>query len=275
MQKITAQKIISKYDNIFLDAFGVLLNSSGLIEFAKDFINELNTINKNYFVLSNGSKFTPEKSAESYRKRGLNIANERVITSGGLLKDWFEKNPKYKTSKILGPKSSEELVTWAGGTITSGSNFDTLIICNQDGFSFPDKIDEVISEIHQKILNRKNIKLLLPNPDLLFPTKDGFGITSGTIAKMIENALNLLFAKDAPKFEMLGKPYSPIFDKALDLSTGSSCMIGDQLETDMYGANSAQIDSILVETGICNRHMADNIEKYKLPKYFLKNLSLK
>ena len=31
MQKITAQKIISKYDNIFLDAFGVLLNSSGLI----------------------------------------------------------------------------------------------------------------------------------------------------------------------------------------------------------------------------------------------------
>jgi HAD superfamily hydrolase (TIGR01450 family) len=274
MTEITALEVIDKYENIFLDAFGVLANAEGAIEFAPEFIDTLNAKNKNYYVVSNGSKFLPEKSAESYRKRGLSIPDERVITSGSLLFDWYKENPEFKTTKLLGPSESADLLNRAGAKITDTEDFSTLVICNQDGFKFPEDVDSAISQITKKIKAGEAVKLVLPNPDLIYPSKAGFGITSGSIAIMIEKALEICLPEAAPKFEMLGKPYAPIFNKALSLSNGSSCMIGDQYETDIYGANQVGIDSILVETGICTEKMKDAFPAEKHPKFILKNLEL-
>lgn len=274
MRHITASEIIENYDNILLDAFGVLVNPEGAISFAPEFIDELNKRNKNYYVVSNGSKFLSSKSAESYRKRGLDIEDKNVITSGSLLKNWFERNQENKAVKLLGPKESVELLDWAGATLVKDDSYNTLVICNQDGFKFPEDIDQSISEVANKVKSGENIRLILPNPDLIYPSSSGYGITSGSIAIMIEKSLEIILGDKAPKFEKLGKPYSPIFKEAIENLSGKTCMIGDQFETDVLGANNIGIDSILVETGICNEDGAKNLDANKVPTFILKNLKL-
>ena len=93
----------------------------------------------------------------------------------------------------------------------------------------------------------------MPNPDLIYPDgDDGYGVASASIALILEAALELRFP-DRPdlRFVRLGKPHSAIFAEALRRSgTRDMVMIGDQLETDIRGANDYGIDSVLMDTGI-------------------------
>jgi ribonucleotide monophosphatase NagD (HAD superfamily) len=74
----------------------------------------------------------------------------------------------------------------------------------------------------------------------------------------------------------LGKPYSPIFEEAIRRAgTSNAVMIGDQLETDILGANTAGIDSAVVSTGINRRKSPGDFEELAeelTPRYILASL---
>jgi ribonucleotide monophosphatase NagD (HAD superfamily) len=120
-----------------------------------------------------------------------------------------------------------------------------------------------------------NVHLVLPNPDLIYPKTDqGFGIASGSIALILEAALQRRYP-DRPelKFTPLGKPHAAIFNEALKRSgTMEMVMIGDQLETDIRGAVEFGLDSVLVNTGIANV-TPDDVNTSLQPTYFLDRLN--
>ena len=60
MEYITIKSILEKYDIILLDAFGVLVDDEGALPHAREFITHLNQLEREYFILTNGSKFLPE-----------------------------------------------------------------------------------------------------------------------------------------------------------------------------------------------------------------------
>jgi ribonucleotide monophosphatase NagD (HAD superfamily) len=98
-------------------------------------------------------------------------------------------------------------------------------------------------------------RLLLPNPDLLFPRGvDAFGVTAGAIAEMIEAVLRQRDPRRTHRFDRLGKPNPLLFESALARFPGIDrrkvVMIGDQLETDIAGADRAGLDSVFVSTGV-------------------------
>ena len=67
----------------------------------------------------------------------------------------------------------------------------------------------------------------------------------------------------------LGKPNPLFVNKAinyLNLDKSEVLLIGDQLETDILGANKAQIPSVLVTTGI------KNINKKIKPTFIINSL---
>ncbi len=74
----------------------------------------------------------------------------------------------------------------------------------------------------------------------------------------------------------LGKPYSPIFAAAVQRAgTENVIMIGDQLETDILGANNESIDSAVVTTGINRRSSPEQFEDVAdelSPRYILASL---
>jgi ribonucleotide monophosphatase NagD (HAD superfamily) len=116
---------------------------------------------------------------------------------------------------------------------------------------------------------------VLPNPDLIYPKADqGFGIASGSIALILEAALQRRYpSRPELRFTRLGKPHAAIFKKAHARSgTRDMVMIGDQLETDIRGAVEFGLDAVLVNTGVAKLDLND-VDASLQPTYYLDSLS--
>lgn len=274
--EITTDKLIVQYEVVLFDAYGVLMHSSGALPGAVDLIDKLNTIKKPYFILTNDASSLPSTSAKRFRRFGLKIEEDRIITSGCLLKDYFDVHQLMGANcVVLGPSDSRRYLEIAGGNIvTADDPFDVLVIGDEDGIQFLEEIDKVLTYLFNAFDRGKKIHLVLPNPDLIYTKAGGgFGITAGSIAGIFEGALKLRYPhEDRLCFDRLGKPHPAIFHEALRRSlTMNMVMIGDQLETDIRGANDFGIDSVLVGTGV-NSTIADSIAEDVRPGYYLNDL---
>lgn len=258
--KTTIKKLIECYEVILFDSFGVLASSHAVLPGAVELIAELNRTGKTYFVLTNDASALPQSRSRNYARLNLDIAPERIITSGSLLRGYFaEEGLQGLRCVTLGPADSMRYVEDAGGEVVPvGAAFDAVLIGDQSGFPFLETMDRVMSELFTKLDRGDSVRLILPNPDLIYPDGDGFGFASGSLALLIETALTLRYpGRDDLRFVRLGKPHGAIFAEALRRSgTRNMVMIGDQLETDIKGANDFRLDSVLVSTGIAVNDLA-------------------
>ncbi len=273
----TIGELVARYSVILFDSFGVLADSHGSYPGAVELIGELNRARKPYYVLTNDASALPETRSGRYRRMGLDIAPDAIITSGSLLVDYFrEQRMVGARCVVLGPDDSRRYVTDAGGLIAGPSEqFDAIVIGNQSGFPFVDTIDEVMSALFRRIDAGDNVRLVLPNPDLIYPTaQGGFGIASASVALLFEAALELRYpGRPELRFERLGKPHPAMFEEARRRAgTSDMVMIGDQPETDIRGANAFGIHSALVDTGIAGPADAPLPPELR-PTYHLRGLT--
>lgn len=269
------QELIERYAVILFDSFGVLASSNIVLPGAVELIAELNRTGKTYFVLTNDASALPESRSQKYAKLNLTIRPDQIITSGGLLSRYFaQENLQGLRCVVLGPEDSVRYVEEAGGEVVPvGESFDAVVIGDQSGFPFLETMDQVMSDLFRMIDQGENVRLILPNPDLIYPDGDGFGFASASIALLFESALKLRYPeRDDLTFIRLGKPHKAIFAEALRRSgTRDMVMIGDQLETDIKGANDFGLDSALVGTGIAI-HDLSSVPESMRPTYTMRSL---
>ena len=273
----TIRELVARYSVILFDSFGVLADSHGSYPGAVELIADLNRAGKPYYVLTNDAGSLPETRSGRYRRMGLDIAPGSIITSGLLLVDYFRREGLVGARcVVLGPDDSRTYVRTAGGLIAEPSEpFDAIVIGNQSGFPFVDTIDEVLSELMKRIDAGESVRLVLPNPDLIYPTAEGgFGIASASVALLFEAALALRYpGRPELRFERLGKPHPAMFEEARRRAvTSDMVMIGDQPETDIRGANTFGIHSALVDTGIAATAAATLPPELR-PTYHLRGLT--
>lgn len=278
INKINIEKLMARYSVLLLDAYGVLVHTSGALPGAAQLIDTLNRNKKPYYILTNDASKLPATSTKLFQSFGLAIAPDRIITSGSLLVDYFSGNQlKDAPCAVLGPEDSTRYVELAGGRVVAPRDpFEVLVIGDESGYPFLETVDTVLSGLFKKFDDGANVHLVLPNPDLIYPKADqGFGIASGSIALILEAALQRRYpARPELKFARLGKPHAAIFKEALERSgTRDMVMIGDQLETDIRGAIEFGLDAVLVGTGITNMKLND-VDKSLQPTYYLDSLNL-
>ena len=245
---------MERYSALLFDAYGVLSYSVGALPGAVEAIDRLNRMGKPYYVLTNDASALPETRAARYKKVGLNVDVERIITSGSLLEGYFvERGLRGAECVVLGTDDSAEYVRRAGGEVVSAADgFDVVVVGDQAGFPFVDGVNAVLTKLFRMIDAGDAPRLVLPNPDLVYPSDDGFGMASGSVALIIEAALRQRYPeRDGLRFERLGKPNVAIFEEAFRRTgTMDMVMLGDGLETDIRGANAFGIDSVLVAGGV-------------------------
>lgn len=278
INKINIETLLAKYSVLLLDAYGVLVHTSGALPGAAQFIDNLNRTKKPYYIVTNDASKLPATSAKLFRSFGLAIAPDKIITSGSLLVDYFAgHNLEEAPCAVLGPGDSARYVELAGGRVVAARDpFEVLVIGDESGYPFLETVDNVLSGLFKIFDSGANVHLVLPNPDLIYPKADnGFGIASGSIALILEAALQRRYpARPELKFVRLGKPHAAIFKETLDRSgTRDMVMIGDQLETDIRGAIDFGLDAVLVGTGIANLKLND-VAKSLQPTYYLDSLDL-
>ena len=271
----TIDELVERYSALLFDAYGVLSYSVGALPGAVELIDRLNRVGKPYYVLTNDASALPESRAARYRKVGLNVDAERIITSGSLLTGYFAENDlRGAKCAMLGTEDSAEYVRRAGGAIVSAADeFDVLVVGDQSGFPFVQRVDATLTALFRMFDAGDAPRLVLPNPDLVYPNDDGFGMASGSVALIIEAALKQRYPnREGLEFERLGKPNGAIFEAALGLTgTRDMIMFGDTLETDIRGANAFGIDSVLVAGGVT---LSDGLEMAAdTPTYWIKDLT--
>lgn len=268
----TIDELIARYDALLLDAYGVLVNNEGALPGAVELIAKLNRLGKPYCLVSNTAGRLPAHAAARYRAYGFDLDPERILTSGLLIKPHFAaKGYQGLRCVVLGPEDSFRYVEDAGARpVSPFDDFDLVLVGDQVGFPFLDGVDAVLSRLFAKLDGGETVPLILPNPDLVYPKRAGFGITSGMVALMLEAALRQRFPeRQDVAFVRLGKPASGLFQEAVRrLGTDNAVMIGDQVDTDIRGAAGAGLDSALLAGGVAGAQLAGGVK----PTYRLESL---
>ncbi len=264
--------LLDHYDLILLDAYGVLLDKQGALPGAQALIARLNSEQRPYYILSNSASRLPESFSAELNSMGLLVGEERLITSGSLLLNHFSRRQLIgKPCVVLGTENSEEYVRRAGGVVVSWrEDAEVVVIADQAGFPLLEGINGAVNLIVRRHDRGEPVELLLCNPDLIYPVTIGeIGITAGALALMIEGILGERYPEHKYGFIGLGKPHRPIFDAALSSHPQTrAVMIGDQLATDILGANRSGIDSALVMSGVARLDSTSQA----IPDFRLQNL---
>jgi HAD superfamily hydrolase (TIGR01459 family) len=270
MQNITPAELVERYEVFFLDAYGVLVCSSGPLPGAADFLHRLAAAGRRVLILSNDASRSPETSWKRYRGFGLPLAVEQIVTSGSLLRDHYATAGLVGAPTIvLGTEDSADYVRRAGGrpVPANDGSAEVVVVADDDGYDFLETINQVVTVLLARCDRGQETHLVLPNPDLLFPSgADAFGITAGAIAAMLERILLLREPGGSLRFQPLGKPHAPMFVAAMRVAgiedKRKVVMVGDQVVTDIRGARDFGLDSVFVLSGIgrepdCARHGVD------------------
>jgi ribonucleotide monophosphatase NagD (HAD superfamily) len=272
------------YRAFFIDAYGVLVTSSGALPGARDFIERLKSERREYFILTNDASRLPETAAAFYAKQGLEIPVERVLTSGLAVGEAFREAGLHQPRcAVLGTADSLEIIRRSGAITIEAhpdAEYDAVVIADDSGFEIIPTLNALLTSVHRMIKRGKMPRLFLPNPDLLYPRgEDAFGFTSGSVARLFELGLERLHPHPAPdlslKFTPIGKPEPFLFEMALaraGVARHEAVMIGDQLTTDVLGANRVGLASVLMATGLTQLPLPENLAPERKPTYIMTRL---
>ena len=275
--------LIEHYDALFFDSFGVLVDGVDALPGAIDLVKRMNAENVNYFVVTNDASASLASRFETFARLGLNIPVEQIINSGALLTEYFDDNNlQGRATLVLGTQDSKDYAIAAGGRLVEPNDPDNepdvVIVGDNRPFDWEPMLELLLSLLTRRFAQGKPLRLVLPNPDFIYPNGPGvFGFGAAAFVDLLEQALVRLHGPhEALVASKLGKPYSPIFNEAVRRAgTSNAVMIGDQLETDIRGANNAGIDSAVVTTGINRRTEPEEFEEVTdelTPRYILASL---
>lgn len=259
MQTVDVKTLLGRYRGLLLDAYGVLVDAGGVLPGAADFLDACRAAGVPFLVVTNDGSRSLQRLSERMRGYGLEVTPEQVISSASLLHAHFAAHGLHGASTyVLGPPDAFDYVRRAGGVPLDTQEAavrgaDCVVVCDlpQDNSfaSLARALDVCVAALDAG----RPLRLVLCNPDVVYPAGGGrFGLTSGAAMLLLEAGLCSRFGDaGVPEVARLGKPYPAIFDAACArIGTRDVAMLGDQLATDVRGANDYGIDSVLVGTGL-------------------------
>ena len=93
--------------------------------------------------------------------------------------------------------------------------------------------------LFEKSLNKK---MICTNPDLIVDRGDKRELCAGSVA--------MVFEKMGGEVIYFGKPYPEVYNQSIDNKNKKILSIGDNLNTDIKGANLLNFDSLIISNGI-------------------------
>ena len=259
------KSIVNEYDLFFIDIWGVVHNGIKLYENAIKVLEELFNNEKKFILLTNAPR--PNLTViNTLKKMGLNNFSDTVFTSGEASKRYLLENFNNKKFFHLGPPRDFDLFkTFENNKVLNIDDSDYLLCSGL----FEEHEDDL--EYYKKLLsNHITKKMICTNPDLIVDRGDRREYCAGSIAKSFEEIDG--------KVIYFGKPYSPVYEIAADVNNKKILCIGDNLNTDIKGANIQNFDSLLITGGIHKQEISklsiENVLKNYESKidYFQKEL---
>ena len=250
------KSIVDSYDLFFIDIWGVVHNGIKLYDNSIEVLENLSNLNKEFILLTNAPR--PSSTVVNFlKKMGLNKFFENVFTSGEAALKYLIKDLKNKKFFHIGPSTRDFdlFKSFEKNKVLNIKDADYLLCSGL----FDDHSDDLN---YYKSLFSEHIskKMICTNPDLIVDRGDKREYCAGSVAKIFEEI----------KGEVIyfGKPYPPVYNLSSETKNKKVLCIGDNLNTDIKGANIQNYDSLLITNGIHRYEISkiklnNVIEKYK------------
>lgn len=177
--------------------------------------------------------------AQRLQKIGLPVQEEHIMTAPVATADYIRQHLPGKRCWVLTKGDTE--ADFAGIELIDGltTAAEVVVIGGAEELLTYQAMNRAFQLLMDGAI------LLAMHMNMYWKTKDGLQLDSGPFVR----ALELASGKQAI---VLGKPSRDFFEQALQkigLAAGETIMVGDDIENDISGAQSAGIKGILVETG--------------------------
>ena len=228
---------------------GISLNSK-----AMEAIKNLENNSKKIVFLSNAPR-PSSKVINFLLKMGMDKKYlSSVMTSGEAAMQAININKFGKTFFHLGPPRDTAVFDKVKHNITNIEDCD-FILCTGLFDDYEDNLD------YYKNFLKKHIskKFVCTNPDLIVHRGNKEELCAGSVAKIFEEL--------GGKVSYFGKPHPDVYNLCFSKNE-KALAIGDNLNTDIQGANNLNLDCIFITDGVHREELIKNTNLNDLSKKY-------
>ena len=251
------RSVVDNYDLFFIDLWGVVHNGIKLHDHSIEVLDNLSKSNKDFILLTNAPR--PNENVINFlKKMGLEKHFQNVFTSGEAAKKYLISELENQKFFHIGPPRDFDLFENIKKQNVLNINDADYLLCTG---LFDDHENDL--NYYKKILsNHISKKMICTNPDLIVDRGEKREYCAGSVAKTFEQIKG--------KVIYFGKPHPPVYNQSTSLKDKKVLCIGDNLNTDIKGANIQNFDSLLITNGIHRKEILEIELNQVLKKYEVK-----
>lgn len=254
-----ADRELLKSKTVFIcDMDGVIYHGNKLLDGAQAFVEWLNRENKKYLFLTNSSERSPMELHQKLNRLGIDVGKTHFYTSALATASFLASQTPGGSAYVIGEAGLINALYDAGITMND-VNPDYVVVGEARSYNL-----ETLQHAVNLVL--RGAKLLGTNPDLTGPIEGGVTPATGALITPIELATG-------SKAYFIGKP-NPLMMrhglKRLNSDRDEAVIIGDRMDTDIVAGIEAEIDTVLVLSGVSS---LQTLEQFAYgPKYIFADL---
>jgi len=244
------RSIVDDYELFYIDLWGVIHNGINLHNEAINTLEQISKKDKEYVLLTNAPR--PNSSVKKFlEKMGMKKEmRDHVFTSGEAALNYLNKNLSNQSFFHIGPPRDFDLFKDFKKDKSTNIDKGEYILCT-GLFDDHDKDLTFYKNLFESHLKKK---MICTNPDLL--------VDRGSKRELCAGSVAMVFEKMGGEVVYFGKPYSEVYDQSINNKNKKILSIGDNLNTDIKGANLLNYDSLIISNGIHKLEIEENgIEK--------------
>ena len=232
------RSIADIYDLFYIDLWGVVHNGITLNEKAIIALKELLKMKKDFVLLTNAPR--PIEPVKIFlEKMGMSKEiREHVFTSGEAALNYLKKFYSLEKFFHIGPPRDFDLFYDFKNNKSKDLDNSKYLLCT-GLFDNHDTDLNFYKELLEKQISKK---MICTNPDLIVDKGNRRELCAGSVA--------LVFEKIGGEVIYFGKPFPEVYNQAINNEGKRALSIGDNLNTDIKGANLLNFNSLIISNGV-------------------------
>ncbi|MDR0376851.1 MAG: HAD-IIA family hydrolase [Spirochaetaceae bacterium] len=221
-----------------IDMDGVIYHGNQILRGAAEFVDWLEANDKAFLFLTNSSERSPLELSQKLARLGITVDPEHFYTSALATAAFLSTQQPGGSTYVIGEPGLIQALYDAGFTMNN-VNPDYVVVGEGRGYSL-----EALERAVKLVLG--GARLIGTNPDLTGPIEGGIVPACGSLVAPIELAAGV-------KAYFVGKP-NPLMMRhglrRLNARREDTVIIGDRMDTDIVAGVEAEIETILVLSGV-------------------------
>ncbi|MFT8322570.1 MAG: TIGR01457 family HAD-type hydrolase [Bacillus sp. (in: firmicutes)] len=242
---------MKKYKGYLIDLDGTMYRGTEVIQEAAEFVKRLTAENIPYLYVTNNSTKTPEQVAQKLREFHIPAKKEDVFTSAMAAANYISTEKAKANVFMIGEQGLEDALSGQNLLLSDGKAKVDYVVVGMDQQINYEKLTVACLAV------RNGASYIITNGDTALPTERGLLPGNGALSSVIT-----VSTQTEPL--VIGKPASIIVDQAikiLGVAKEEVAMVGDNYHTDILAGIRANIDTILVHTGVTTKEQLALIEQ--------------